>query len=283
MFGEVMRAFMSSLFLAGTVSLATLGCSSGQTGSPDCIGPTSCICDPLYSGGKLVRVRAERVESGRLEGTVQQTFTSSYGAASDVMEGDRIGGSQSTEQPCNRGAGRTIRAGTELLVLYGEGRNGGYPNCPDFPACASAECVGLEEQALSDCWATCETRTEEVCAQHRNAALLDGHFLWAMPWQDPLDFGDSNRLSTSELDVLSSPEACLERFPADPAPPCGETSNQPRCIAAPPRTDSSGSVAWLLLSAGLLLSSVLRRALPMRSCAREFAGGSRAQGSSEKQ
>ncbi len=219
----------------------------------------SCICNPLYGYGTLLRVRAESFESGRLEATVQQAFTSADAGPSDLMDGDRVGGSIGAEQPCNPNAPSALQSGVELLVLYSAGSNGDYPNCSDFHACANADCSGLEEPALTDCWSSCETQTEQVCADHRSAALLDGYFAWAVPWQEPLDFGASHQLSTSEIDVLTSVDACFEHFPEPPPPPCDDTRTITQCSAAPPGPGAPAFGTWPLLVGALALTWALRR------------------------
>ena len=110
----------------------------------------------------------------------------------------------------------------------------------------------------TDCWSSCETQTEQVCAQHRSAALLDGYFRWGILWQEPLDFGDSKQLSTSEIDVMTSIDSCREHFPTPPAPPCNDTRTLGRCTAAPQRSPSSPG-AWALLVVAIALGWSLRR------------------------
>jgi len=96
------------------------GCLSGQTGSPDCVGPVSCICDPLYGAGTLLRVHVESVEARKLEAVVDEVFSTVYGA-SHVAAGDRVAGSLLAEQPCARDAAPTVQVGGELFVLYSPG------------------------------------------------------------------------------------------------------------------------------------------------------------------
>jgi hypothetical protein len=260
-----MRASFAILLSACAAALGLGACSSGQTGSPDCMGPVWCICDPLYGGGTLLRVRAERFESGKLEAVVQEIFESPGVAFSQLVEGDRVGGSLGGEQPCASGAASSIEVGSEQLVLYSPGTLGNYPNCSAVPGCIIQECSGLEDQALTDCTTTCEASTQQTCADWRSTALLDGYFSWVVLWQDPLDFGGSQQLSTSELDVLRSVEACQEHFPQAPAPPCEDVTSTPlRCAAAPLNTDSS-SGSWPFIVAGLALTSLLRRGRRARS------------------
>jgi hypothetical protein len=238
--------------------LLLAGCGSGQTGSPDCVGPTSCVCDPLYAGGTLLRVHAERSAAGKLEASVDAVLGSVYGVAPDVELGERIGGSVLLEQPCARGASSDSLPGAELLVLYSPGNTDGYPNCAAFQACAAADCAKLDEPALTECWNTCASQTETSCAEQRRAALLDGVFSFAIPWTEPLSFGGSSELSQAELDVLSSPETCLQHFPASPAPPCQDTQIG-TCTVTPARAVDHHPGAWSALLGLLALLYGARR------------------------
>jgi len=103
------------------VAVALGGCLSGQTGSPDCVGPVSCICDPLYGAGTLMRVHVEVVESGRLEAVVDEVFLTVYGATSPVVAGDRVGGALSATLPCAGDGYPSVDVGSELFVLYSPG------------------------------------------------------------------------------------------------------------------------------------------------------------------
>src|SRR5881394_2025730 len=94
-----MRFGRLALALGFALGFAETGCSSGQTGSPDCVGATSCACDPLLSGGTLLRVHVERVDVGKLEAVVDEVFASPQYAHNAEL-GDRIGGSVLAEQPC---------------------------------------------------------------------------------------------------------------------------------------------------------------------------------------
>jgi len=113
-----MRLSSATLFAFGlSFGLALGACSSGQTGSPDCVGAMSCICDPLYGSGTLLRVHADSVQTDKLEATVEEVFASGYGP-SDVVVGDHVAGSLLAEQPCGPQTGPSAVAGSELLVLF---------------------------------------------------------------------------------------------------------------------------------------------------------------------
>lgn len=248
-------------------SAAFGGCLSGQTGSPDCVGRTSCVCDPLYGGGTLLRVHVESVEAGKLEAVVDEVFAPPQNAHNAEV-GDHVGGSLLAEQPCGGEGSSNLQAGQELLVLYSAGVNPDYPNCSAFQACAAADCASLPEPELSDCWTACDDKTHDFCSQQRGVALLDGVFSWAVPWSDTLSFGAGHELSSSEVSVLFSHESCGERFPASPPPPCNDTQTVGLCSAAP-RAGSHDYSAWTSLLWGLLLARRLRRRPAFgRCCAR---------------
>src|SRR5262245_47148827 len=174
-----LRRIAARLVAPALCALALGGCLSGQTGSPDCVGPTSCLCDPLYGTGTLLRVHGESAQDGKLIAVVDQVFATIYGTPSEVQVGDRVGGSVIAEKPCALAYTAQTLVNAELFVLYFAGS-----------------------------------------ADDRSAALLDGAFSFVVPWGDELDFGGSHRLPSSEVNVLTGPESCLQRFPASPAPPC---------------------------------------------------------------
>ena len=169
----------------------------------------------------MLRVHAENVGSGKLDAVVDEVFAPSD-RAPDAQLGDRVGGSVLAERPCARGAPSTLQVGAELLVLYSAGVSRGDRMQP------------------------------------RSAALLDGVFSYAIPWADTLSFGGSHELASAELSVLFTPESCLERFPADPAPPCNDTPAGSACSAAPRESGHASSSFALLV--GLLLLGRSRRA-----------------------
>ena len=108
-------------FVCGFAALCSLGgCLSGQTGSPECADPVSCVCDPLNSAGTLLRVRAERVDAGKLEAVVDEVFSTKY-AMSNVVAGNSIAGSVFVERPCASDAASTLHVGEELFVLFSPG------------------------------------------------------------------------------------------------------------------------------------------------------------------
>src|SRR5688572_23027599 len=102
-------------WLLGLAPLAA--CSSGQTGSPDCPGPSSCVCDSLYAPGTLLRVRAESFESGRLVAVAEEVF-SAPDQATFVAAGDRIGGGLVSEKPCAPDESSASLSGVELFVSF---------------------------------------------------------------------------------------------------------------------------------------------------------------------
>jgi hypothetical protein len=102
--------------------------------------------------------------------------------------------------------------GAELFVLFSPGTNGGYPRC--------------------------DSETPEVCSEFRALALLDGYFNFALPWEDELEFGAGHVLPSSEAAVLATPEACRERFPYGPTPPCNDTKTV--CSVSHPSSSPHG-------------------------------------------
>jgi MYXO-CTERM domain-containing protein len=216
------------------------------------------VCDPLDTGGVLLRVRVESAEADRIVATVDRVFPPADSEVDFVQMGDRIGGALYRQQPCVDQPGELPAPGSELFVLYNPGATGNFPNCAEFHACAQQQCSDLSEPDLTDCWASCDFETEQVCNEHRSAALLDGFFGFAIPWAEPLDFGAQHELSQDQLEVLATPEACLERFPPDPAPPCNDSSSGPCTIAqtAPPSPTPSPWSVWL---AALAFAALVRR------------------------
>jgi len=202
------------LLLGSSLGLIALGgCLSGQTGSPDCVGPQSCVCDPLYGAGNQLRVRVESLRDGRLRAEVVEVLKREPGGV-ELAPGDRIEGSLGLAQPCSPEAPLAASEGAELFVLFSPGAG--------------------------------------------DAPLLDGYFAEAIAWTDPLAFGAMHELPLSELSVLESNASCLERFPAEPAPPCHDTQTV-TCSTAPaePRR-SGGGAAWLGLGV-VLAAGVLQR------------------------
>jgi hypothetical protein len=213
------------------------------------------VCDPLYSGGALLRVHGEAAADGRLVAVVRQVFGSVYGAT-ELRVGERVAGAIVTERPCAQHDPLPELAESELFVLFLPGNDGGFPNCEAFQSCAAQRCSGLSQPALDDCWNDCSAETSGACAENRSAALLNGAFPLLVPWQDELDFGDAHRLPSSEISALSSPESCLERFPYGPVPPCND--NVTACSSSPGSHTPTG-VPWLGLIVGLVLVGLARR------------------------
>jgi hypothetical protein len=209
-------------FAAALLSSSISGCSGGQTGSPDCIGPTSCVCDTLYSGGALLRLHGESADEGRLVAVVDEVLGSVYGAT-DIRAGDRIGGELSPPRPCDPGDLPTLE-GADLFVLFIPGSEGGYPSC--------------------------DSQSEAACSEQRSAALLSGGYRFVIPWGDELDFGRNHRLPVSEVSVLTSLESCWERFPMV-MPPCDDTREG--CSVSQPATPSNG---WPWAGAAVALAFV---------------------------
>ena len=234
------------------------GCFSGQTGSPECVEPISCLCDPLYAPGPLLRVHGESAdENGRLVAVVDEVFSLH---PTDIQVGERVGGAILQQKPCNLEYQGDPLVGAELFVMFSPGNQGGYPNCNAFSSCAAANCEGLAEPAVTDCWNTCSGQVEVTCEADRQAALLDGAFSWVVPWADTLDFGDAwgeHRLAATDMAVLENVNTCLARFPAAAAP-CQDSSSGPCTISAPSPERRDGE-AWAGIAALLGMAAFVRR------------------------
>ncbi len=207
-----------------SLALSISGCLSGQTGSPECVGPTSCVCDTLYGGGALLRVHAEMVDGGRLVAVVDEVLGSVYGGA-DVRSGDRVGGELTVQRPCAAEDVAPLE-GAELFALY-------YP---------STQAASL----------SCDGKSEEACAEERSAALLSGGFSFVVPWAEELDFGAGHQLPLEDLAALESPEACWERFPLGEAPPCDDTIESGCRLSHTPSSPFGSPWAGVLFGAALL-------------------------------
>lgn len=239
-----------SLLTGCLVAALLSGCGSGQTGSPDCVGPSSCLCDQLYAGGVLLRVHGESQEPGKLVAVID-ALLSPANETLDLALGDRIGGSVLAELPCAPEQSLGQLAGQELFVLYSPAGAGQHLNCPEFLGCADANCKGLTDPELPMCWDMCQTDSMEACAVRREAALLDGVFGWVVPWGDQLSFGGGKTLSSADVVVVSNVNTCLDRFPAEPAPPCHDTQTVGCSLAQPVEPPAWAWGGVLLAALGL--------------------------------
>jgi hypothetical protein len=247
----------TQLLASFVLSVALGGCLSGQTGSPDCIGPVNCLCDPLFAPGPLLRVHGESADgSGHLVAVVDQVFSLH---PTDIHIGDRVGGSIIREKSCDPTYHAETLVGADLFIMLFPGNEGGYPNCNAFQACANASCAGLAEPGLTDCWNTCSLQSEATCEADRQAALLDSAFSWVVPWGDTLDFGgQGHQISSSDLSVLETVDTCLARFPTEPAPPCQDTINGGLCSVSVPAPGHLDRDAWPSVAAMLGLAMLAR-------------------------
>jgi hypothetical protein len=211
-------ARFNSLFFVAAFALPLGGCLSGQTGSPDCVGPTECLCDTLYGGGNVLRVRVDSVEGDVLRATVTENVVGIYGSI-PVAPGTRVAGTLGVEQPCAPEQRSSSLGGADLLVNFG------FTGEP-----------------------------------------TNGHFVWAVPWSETLDFGADHLLTSDEAaSVFASPEACLSRFPSSPPPPCNDTIEGGPCTVAQVRARPAFPSAALV--SALLFGSVARRLIRRRSSA----------------
>jgi MYXO-CTERM domain-containing protein len=213
-----MRPTQLHTLVLAALTIALGGCLSGQTGSPDPVPVTECLCDTLYSGGNLLRVHGQSSADGKLTAVVDRDIADVY-RASPLAVGDLIAGPLLTEKPCARGVTSADLAGADLLVFF-------YHSAPS-----------------------------STSGQGSPGGLLDGVFKWAVPWSDTLDFGADHLLAGSELDVLSSPEACAARFPYDAAPARNDV-NAGLCSVAQLNPQPTYPFTGLL---GIVLLGALRR------------------------
>jgi hypothetical protein len=93
--------------------------------------------------------------------------------------------------------------------------------------------------------------------QNDGGTLLEGQYAWAIPWAEPLSFGADHDLPRAELSVLSDPSRCLERFPADPGPPCHDTQTV-TCATAPSPAPADRDGLWCF-GLGVVAARVWRR------------------------
>ena len=241
---------LGSLFIGCLVTLSLAGCGSGQTGSPDCAAVPNCVCDQLYSGGVLLRVHGESEEPGKLVAVID-SLLSPADRTLDLEIGDRIGGAVLAELPCAPEESVGPLAGQELFVLYNPAGAGAYVNCPEFLACADANCAGLTDAELPMCWDICDAESSEACAARREVALLDGTFHWVVPWSNQLSFGGGRQLSSADVPLVGEQGSCLERFPTEPAPPCHDTQTVGCSVGRPVEPPSWAWGGVLLGTLGL--------------------------------
>ena len=105
------------LFAGCLVAASLAGCGSGQTGSPECVEPSNCLCNQLYLGGVLLRVHGESAASGQLVAVIDALLSPSNRTLG-LAVGDRISGSVLAELPCAAEQSVGPLAGQELFVLY---------------------------------------------------------------------------------------------------------------------------------------------------------------------
>ena len=116
---ESLKRVLTGLLLASALG----GCLSGQTGSPDCVGPRSCVCDPLYGAGSVLRVRVESMTGDRLSTLILEVLPTTLGH-NELKAGDRIGGTATSAAPCATDTPIAPAEGDELLVLFSPGSGG---------------------------------------------------------------------------------------------------------------------------------------------------------------
>jgi hypothetical protein len=257
--------FIPLLALAAMAGVLPLGCLSGQTGSPDCPAPASCVCSGMDSTS-LLRVHIESASERQLVAVVDEVLAGlAIPDASPVAVGDRVGGFVVLERrSCDHyDVMRPLpAAGSELFVAHSVGYVEGFPYCSERETCNVEQCGFLSEPERMPCLERCATDTQPICDEYRKAALLGGSFVHALPYSDPLDFGGGKRVALSELALLRDPGTCTQRFPIVQPPPCDDV--QSSCSIGPAARRTSASFYWLAWLGALVACAIARRSKPGR-------------------
>jgi MYXO-CTERM domain-containing protein len=223
------------------VGVAPSGCSSGQTGSAECVTPISCACE-LFVGQVVARARFVEVDVANGVGTVELDEVrnpvvlganpppgfrvSGPFAAFALQRAKAVGGCEDA-----RSAPPVVDQPVLVTFSRSEYDKLGCENCPE--ACDPG-CLGTSDPP-------------PLAAE-----------LWTLPWADAYDFGGTVVLST-EVSSLTSFFQCSQRFPAMVAP-CDDTVTYEQgpfgCSTAVSRRPSSG---WGGLVALALAAALLRR------------------------
>jgi len=211
-----------------------LGCGSGQTGSPSCVGTTSCICDSLYAERSPVLLRGTVMSVGTLAAdqqltlTVEELVNPEY--AWDIVVGDSVGGFYRSGPSCAPN-GYVPAPGDQVLAIYYRGDADHYPGCVEYQQCSSQNC-GPRPSSTDSAWDACDEScindTFASCSLHRSEALAKGT-LWLAKWGDQIELGKGYSIAATELSILIFSEQCNERFPRPPNPPCNDVSVNTGC------------------------------------------------------
>ena len=247
------------LILGGLAASSTASCAdSGQTGSPSCAAPQSCVCESL--AGRIL-TRATLSELGQSDATlvVEQVLTPSepFGPA-DV--GRKISGSFSATQPCDAAPLKRSDIGDTVLLTF-RADEYFYDYCAGYTECrnSNVECGNLTAAACID-------HCAGLCVPDRSASPISLTLLQLLPWTDPIDLGDGTSVSMSDAAQVTNFDTCAERYPpaAGPAPACNDTPTSSNGCAlfsgAPVRgSDAPGLVACSFVALALASARRHRR------------------------
>lgn len=239
-----MRSWTGSLASGVLVSLAALGCSSGQTGSPRCGIPESCVCRALDSKILLTGTLAT-FENGSASVLVSG-WVSSSGGQNDIVLGNTVGGTVTSTLGCGGDSGLTPAVGDEVFAAYERGTIDQYPACAEYQSCTNTRCGPEPAVDNTGAWDTCDgqcvTETVAACAAHRTEALLAGSLV-ILPKTEPMLLA-GEQVGAADLADLHQRETCELWFPPPPAGPCDDTVEVSNCALSPGPTRFS---AWALL------------------------------------
>lgn len=229
-----------------------LGCSSGQTGSPECAARESCVCTAL-AGKVMLTGTLATFENGSASVLITG-FVSPSEWRDDLVLGDVIGGEAATSLGCDDPAPTQPAVGDEVFVVYARGGADRYPDCAEYQACTTSQCGAppTETSAAGASWDACDgqcvTDTREACSAHREDALLSGKLVVLSRTEPQLIAGEE--IPDDELSEFHTREVCEARFPPPPSEPCDDVVETESCSVTPGPGRSSAGVT---LSALLVL------------------------------
>ena len=251
---------MRSLAVVSALVLAALvGCSSGQTGSPECAAQESCVCTAL-AGKVMLTGTLATLENGTASVLITG-FVSPAEFRDDLVLGDVIGGEATTAFGCDEPAPTEPAVGDEVFVVYARGGADRYPDCAEYQACTTAECGAppTETSAAGASWDACDgqcvTATRDACSAHREDALLSGTLVMLPRTEPQLLAGEE--IPDDELSEFHTREVCEAHFPPPPSEPCDDVIENESCSVTPGRGRSS--IGVMLSALLVLVGSAARR------------------------
>jgi hypothetical protein len=227
-----------------SVPLFVTACVAGQTGSPSCIVPNSCVCE-YFNHRIILKGTVARIDDAGTEVLVDELFNGTNLAedmgvidldggmhgpirTADLVVGDVIGGSFDSRLPCGGPDKRLVKTNDKVLVSYIRGEEYRYPDCIEYKQCTVVKCNAawgdINENGFLEwdagCDNDCVRDTSEICAEHRSEALLTGK-LWILSWEVQMLFGADKSIEAGQINALANPRICLQRFPP-PKVPCDD-------------------------------------------------------------